>query len=60
MDPITNKEDVKYYLGRFYFQKKDYAEAIKAYREGLSINPQSSILLFDIGLAYFQLKNGQP
>lgn len=57
MDPITNEEDVKYYLGRLYFQKNDYKNAIKVYKEGLTINPQSIILLYEIGLAYSRLKN---
>jgi len=57
MDPITNKEDVKYYLGRLYFQNKDYEKAIKAYKRGLIINPKSIILLYEIGLVYFKLKN---
>jgi len=57
MDPITGKEDVKYYLGRLYFQKADYNKAIKVYKEGLAINPQSIILLYEIGSAYLKLKN---
>lgn len=57
MDPITNKEDVKYYLGNLYFQKKNYKKAIKIYKEGLKINPKSLILLYEIGLAYSKLKN---
>lgn len=57
MDPITNKEDVKYYLGRLYFQNKDYEKAIKAYERGLIINPKSIILLYEIGSVYLILKN---
>lgn len=57
MDPITDKEDVKYYLGRSYAQNKDYIKAIEIYKEGLAINPQSVILLYEIGLAYSKLKN---
>ncbi len=57
MDPITDKEDVKYYLGRFYFQNKDYKKAIKEYKRGLIINPKSIILLYEIGLVYFKLEN---
>ncbi len=57
MDPITDKEDVKYYLGRFYFQNKDYEKAIKEYEKGLIINPKSIILLYEIGLVYFKLGN---
>lgn len=57
MDPITDEEDIKYYLGRSYAQEKDYIRAIKAYKEGLAINPRSAILLYEIGLAYFKLKN---
>lgn len=56
MDPITNKEDTKYYLGKLYFQKADYQKAIRIYEEGLSINPQSIILIYEIGLAYSKLK----
>jgi len=56
MEPLTNREDVKYYLGRLYFQKADYKKAIKIYKEGLSINPQSLILLYEIGLAYTKFK----
>lgn len=56
MDPITDKEDAKYYLGKLYFQKADYRKAIRIYVEGLSINPQSLILLYEIGLAYSKLK----
>ena len=42
---------------RLYFQEKDYKKAIKVYREGLKINPQSAILLHEIGIAYCRLKN---
>ena len=56
MDPITNKEDVEYHLGRLYFQNKDYEKAIKIYERGLTINPKSIILLYEIGLAYLKLK----
>jgi len=56
MDPITNKEDVKYYLGRIYSQKADYAKAIEIYKKGLSLNPQSVVLLYETGLAYSKLK----
>jgi tetratricopeptide (TPR) repeat protein len=57
MEPITNEEDVKYYLGRLYFQNKEYKKAIKVYKEGLKINPRAIILLYEIGLAYSKLKN---
>jgi tetratricopeptide (TPR) repeat protein len=57
MDPITSKEDFKYYEGKLYFQEKDYKKAIKIYREGLKVNPQSAILLYEIGMAYCRLKN---
>ncbi|HDZ77010.1 MAG TPA: tetratricopeptide repeat protein [Candidatus Omnitrophica bacterium] len=57
MGPITNEEDVKYYLGRHYFQSRDYRKAIEAYEEGLVINPKSIILLYEAGLAYLKLKN---
>jgi len=57
MDPITNKGDVQYYLGRIYFQKADYEKAIKIYKKGLSLNPQSINLLYETGLAYSRLKN---
>ncbi|TSA56969.1 tetratricopeptide repeat protein [bacterium] len=56
MDPITDEEDVKYYLGRLYFQEQDYRKAIETYKEGLIINPQSGIILYEIGLAYIKLK----
>jgi len=56
MDPITDKEDTKYYLGKLYFQKADYQKAIRIYEEGLSMSPQSIILLYEIGLAYSKLK----
>lgn len=55
MDPITDKEDVKYYLGNFFAQQKDYRRAIKAYKAGLRINPNSTILLYEISLAYAKL-----
>ena len=57
MDPITDEEDVKYYLGRLYFQEQNYRKAIETYKEGLIINPRSGILLYEIGLAYSKLKN---
>ena len=57
MDPITDEEDAKYHLGRLYFQKGDYKKAIKIYKEGLTINSQAIILLYEIGLAYSKLKN---
>lgn len=56
MDPIINEEDVKYYLGRLYFQKNDYKKAIEIYKKGLTINPQSIILLYELGLAYSKLE----
>lgn len=56
MDPITNKEDAKYHLGRFYFQNNNYKMAIKIYKRGLTINPQSIILLYELGLAYSKLE----
>ena len=57
MDPITDKEDVKYYLGRSYAKKKHYGKAIKAYKQGLTINPKSVILLFAIGSAYSKVND---
>lgn len=57
MDPITNEEDIKYYLGRSYFQKRDYKKAVKVYDEGLKINPNSVILLYEAGLVYLKLKS---
>lgn len=57
MEPITSKEDVKYHLGRLYFENKDYKEAIRIYKRGLTINPKSVILLYEIGLAYSKIKN---
>lgn len=57
MDPITDEEDVKYYLGISYAQEKDYRKAIRVYKEGLAINPQSVILLYETGLAYSQLRD---
>ena len=57
MDPITNKEDFKYHEGRLYFQEKGYKKAIRIYKEGLKINSQSTILLYEIGVAYCKLKN---
>jgi len=57
MDPITNEEDVKYHLGRLYFQEKKYKKAIEAYKDGLAINPKSVILLYEIGLAYLKLND---
>lgn len=57
MDPITNEEDVKCCLGKFYFQEKEYIKAIEIYKEGLTINPKSVILLYEIGFAYSKLGN---
>ena len=57
MDPITDEEDVNYYSGRCYFQEKDYIKAIEIYKEGLTINPKSVILLYEIGFAYSKLEN---
>jgi len=57
MDPITNEEDVKYYLGRSYVQEKDYIKAIEIYKEGLAINSKSALLIYAIGLAYSKLEN---
>jgi tetratricopeptide (TPR) repeat protein len=59
MDPITNEEDVQYHLGRLYFQKNDYKKAIRIYKEGLTINPQSIILLYEVGLVYSKLKSNK-
>jgi len=57
MDPITDEEDVMYYLGKLYAQEKDYLNAIKAYKEGLAINPKSAILLYEIGLVDLKVNN---
>lgn len=57
MDPITDKEDVKYYLGRLYFQEQNYRKAIETYKKGLALNPRSAILLYELGLAYLRLNN---
>lgn len=57
MDPITSKEDAKYYLGRFYFRRKKYRKALKIFQEGLVINPRSFIILYEIGLTYLRMKN---
>jgi len=57
MGPITDEEDVKYQLGRFYFQARDYKKAIKIYKEELNINPHSIILLYEIALAYSKLND---
>ena len=57
MDTITDEEDVKYYLGRRHVQEKDYIKAIEIYKEGLALNPRSSILLYELGLAYLRLNN---
>ena len=59
MNPITKEEDLKYYLGNLYLQKGDYKKSIKIYQEGLRINPQSIVLLYEIGLAYSKLKNSR-
>ena len=55
MDPITCKEDVKYYLGRFYFRRKKYRKALKIFKEGLVINPRSFILFHETGLTYLRM-----
>ena len=57
MDPITDEKDVKCYLGRLYFQEKDYIKAIEIYKESLILNPRSAILLYELGLAYLRLNN---
>ena len=57
MDPITNEEDVKYQLGRLYFQRQNYKKAIEIYKEGLNINPNSILLLYEIALAYSKLND---
>ena len=57
MDPITDEEDVKYYLGRSYALEGDYLKAIKTYKEGLTINPKSVILLYEIGVAYSKIND---
>ena len=56
MDPLTNEEDVKYHLGRFCFQRKEYRKALKVYQEGLVINPESFNLLYEAGLTHLKLK----
>ncbi len=55
MDPITDEADVMYYMGRSYALEKDYLKAIKSYNEGLRINPESVILLYETGLAYSKI-----
>ena len=56
MDIITSKEDFEYYQGNFYFQKNDYKRAIKHYKKGLRINSQAILMLYEIGLACFEIK----
>ena len=59
MDPITDKEDVKYYAGNFYFQERKYKKAIALYREGLTMNPKSVLLLDALGTAYSEQCNNK-
>lgn len=42
-------------LGRSYMGSKRYVEAVKLYKKGLRLIPESSALLVDLGLAYIQL-----
>ena len=56
MDPITNKEDVKCHLDRFYFQRMEHRKPLKAYQEGLASNPQSFNLLYEAGLTHLKPK----
>ncbi|MFC2060970.1 tetratricopeptide repeat protein [Elusimicrobiota bacterium] len=55
MDPITNKEDYYYQLGKFYFQKKDYDKAIQELEKGLKINNSSLIILCELGMCYMKM-----
>ena len=56
MDPLINKEDAAFYLGRYSFQKADYEDAIAIYKKGLKANPRSVPLLYETGLAFYKLK----
>ena len=56
MDVITGKDDFKLHEGTFCCQKGDFKKAIKLYKNGLEVNPNNLVILYEIGLAYSKLQ----
>ncbi len=55
----TSPEKVYNKIGIAYLAKNDYENAIKVFRQGLKVNPKDVILLYNLGLCFFQLKNNK-
>ncbi len=59
MDVITSKDDFQLVRGDFYLQRNDFKKAIKSYKNGLKINPENLVILYEIGLAYSKLRRSK-
>lgn len=53
----TEKARVKHNLGNSYFEKGDYAKAIKAYKESLRLNPANNKTRYNLSEAIRQQQN---
>ena len=53
----TEKARVKHNLGNSYFEKGDYAKAIKAYKESLRLNPANDKTRYNLSEAIRQQQN---
>lgn len=49
--------DNYFLLGNAHFENENYAEAVKAYENGLKYNPTFPSLRFNLGMAYMQVGN---
>jgi len=53
----TEKARIKHNLGNSYFEKGDYAKAIKAYKEALRLNPSNDKTRYNLSEAIRQQQN---
>ncbi|MDE5071722.1 MAG: tetratricopeptide repeat protein [Trichodesmium sp. St16_bin4-tuft] len=51
---LNPSPDVHFILGRVYFEKSDYKNAIQELRKGLKFKPENSEALFNLGNAYYK------
>ena len=43
--------------GQTYFELKEYKMAIECFKKAIEINPEDEVAWFNIGFAYFKLKD---
>ncbi len=57
--PDNDQKNIDIYTkkARVYFDKKEYTEAIKWFKEGLKINPRAAGLYSDLGRVYFNMRD---